>query len=90
MKKELDHDCVAIEDRLVGYDELVDAELASKIIGLSPRTIRDMAVRREIPVYRVSNNVTRYLVRDLVEWSEGKRCEPAGEATSGERTRHRV
>lgn len=68
-------ECLNIEGRIIGFDELVDAEAAAKIVGLSARTIRDMAVKRKIPVYRVSRNVTRYLVRDLIEWSEDKRLD---------------
>jgi hypothetical protein len=67
---------IIIGEKAYGYDQLVDCHTASAIIGLSARTVRDMAVRREIPVYRISRNVTRYLVRDLVEWSEAKRVEP--------------
>ena len=57
----------------VGYDELVPVTLASKITGLSPRSLRRLTARNEIPLYRYSSNTVRYLVRDLLEWSEGHR-----------------
>ncbi|WP_374759158.1 helix-turn-helix domain-containing protein [Arhodomonas aquaeolei] len=66
---------VQIGERVIGSDELVDADIAARITGLSPRTIRDKAARREIPVYRVARTTTRFLVRDLVEWSDERRLE---------------
>ena len=66
---------VQIGDKTFGSDDLVDAEIAARITGLSPRTIRDKAVKREIPVYRVARTTTRFLVRDLVEWSDERRLE---------------
>lgn len=69
------NEAITIADNVYGYDELVDATVASKIIGLAPRTIRNMVVRRDLPIYRISRNVTKYLVRDLIEWSENKRID---------------
>ena len=67
---------IRIEDRLIGLDELVDARTAAKITGLSERTIRDKAVRREFPIYKLAANCTKYSANDLVEWCEAKRVEP--------------
>lgn len=67
---------IRIGDALIGSDELVDHNIAAKITGLSPRTMRDKGVKRQIPVYRTARNLTRYLVRDLVEFSEDRRIEP--------------
>ncbi len=49
-------DIIRIEDKLIGVDELVDSHTAAKIIGLSERTIRDKAVRREFPIYKRAAN----------------------------------
>lgn len=64
---------VSIADRTYGYDERVDSTVASQIVGLSPRTIRDMATRRELPIYKVGSRAIRYRVSDLVEWVEQKK-----------------
>lgn len=69
-------DVIRIEDRVIGVDELCDSTTASKITGLSERTIRDKAVRREFPIYKLGSNCTKYLVQDLLEWCESKRIEP--------------
>lgn len=81
MKKDMPTDIceefINIEGRLIGFDELVNSHTASKIVGLSARTLRDKASRKEIPAYRVSRSITCFLVRDLIEWSEAKRVAPA-------------
>lgn len=72
---ETSSDYITIGDVRYGYDEIVNAKVASRIIGLSERTIRDMAVQRLIPIYRLARNVTGYLVSDLVEWTEERRID---------------
>lgn len=42
---------ISIKGSYYGYDELVDSEVASQIVGLKPRTLRDMATRRELGVF---------------------------------------
>ena len=67
---------IIIGDRIIGIDELVDSHTSGLITGLSERTIRDKAVKREFPIYKMASNNTKYLVRDLLEWCEAKRVEP--------------
>jgi excisionase family DNA binding protein len=64
---------ISIADKTYGYDERVDSHVASQIIGLSPRTIRDMATKRELPIYKVGSRAIRYRVSDLLEWVEGRK-----------------
>jgi len=70
---------IRIGSEVIGLDELVDYKIAAKILGLSPRTVRDMGTgnRRVLPVYQVGSRANRFLVRDLIEWSEGRRALPA-------------
>ena len=67
---------IRIEDRVIGLDELVDARTAAKITGLSERTIRDKAVRREFRIYKLASNCTKYSVKDLLDWYSDKAIEP--------------
>lgn len=64
---------ISIADRTYGYDERVDSVVASQIVGLSPRTIRDMATKRELPIYKVGTRAIRYRVSDLLDWVEGRK-----------------
>ena len=63
---------IRIDDRIIGLDELVDAHTAAKITGLSERTIRDKAVRREFRIYKLASNCTKYCVRDLLDWCNSR------------------
>ena len=58
-----------------GYDELVHYTVASKIIGVSARTVRHMGSTGAIPVYRMSKRNNRFLVADLMKYSELRRVE---------------
>ena len=64
---------INIADKTYGYDERVDSQVAAQILGLSPRTIRDMATRRELPIYKVGARTIRYRISDLLDWAEGKK-----------------
>jgi len=64
---------ITIEDKFIGIDELVDSYIAGKIMGLKPRTIRDMGVKRTLPIYKIGARSNRYLVRDLIEYCEERR-----------------
>ena len=64
---------INIENKSYGHDEQVDSDIASRIVGLSPRTIRDMATRRELPIYKVGSRTIRYRVSDLLKWVESKK-----------------
>ena len=63
---------ISIGDRKIGVNELVDARTAAKITGLSERTIRDKAVRREFRIYKLASNCTKYCVRDLLDWCNSR------------------
>ena len=69
--------CINIAGVDVGFDELVGPSMAAKIVGLSPRSLRRLVSQGEIPVYRYAPNSMRYLVRDLMEWTEVRRVEAA-------------
>ena len=68
--------CLNVGGYDVGFDELVSPSMAAKIVGLSPRSLRRLVSQGEIPVYRYAPNSMRYLVRDLMEWTEVRRVEP--------------
>ena len=68
--------CLNVGGYDVGFDELVSPAVAAKIVGLSPRSLRRLVSQGEIPVYRYAPNSMRYLVRDLMEWTEARRIEP--------------
>ena len=70
-------DVIRIGNRLIGVDELVDSRTAARITGLSERTIRDKAVRREFRIYKLAANCTKYCVSDLLNWCSAKVVEPA-------------
>lgn len=69
---------ISIENNEIGMDELCDSYIAGKILGLSPRTVRDMGVKRTVPVYRIGTKTNRFRVGDLVEYVRERRCEPNG------------
>jgi hypothetical protein len=69
-------DIIRIGDRIIGVDELCDSHTASKITGLSERTIRDKAVRREFRIYKLASNCTKYRVQDLLDWCSSRLIEP--------------
>jgi len=64
---------VNIADKYYGHDELVDSLVASRIIGFAPRTIRDMATKRILPIYKIGPKTIRYKVSDMLEWVEKRR-----------------
>ena len=72
----MNNNYISIGDRKVGVNELVDARTAAKITGLSERTIRDKAVRREFRIYKLASNCTKYCVKDLLDWCSDKAIEP--------------
>lgn len=67
-----------INGRKVGLDELVDNKTAAFILGLSPRTVKDMGVgkARVLPVYKLGHRTIRFLVRDLIEWLDERYIKP--------------
>lgn len=55
-------------------DDMISVEQAVPLLGLSKRTIQDMAARRELPLYKIGKSV-RFRVRELEEWLQTKKCE---------------
>jgi excisionase family DNA binding protein len=53
-------------------ESLVDAATVAEILGLSLRTVQDMAARRELPVYKI-RRCNRFLVREMLEWRDQRR-----------------
>ena len=68
---------INIADQIYGLDELVDHKIASKIIGLSPRTVQNLGCSRKLITYKVGSRANRYLVRDLLAWCEQRRMSNA-------------
>lgn len=66
---------IIIGNVAIGVDELVNSHVAGKICGMSSRTIRDLGVKRSIPIYKIGVRSNRFLVRDLLEWCEDKRID---------------
>jgi len=66
---------ITIGNEFIGSNEMVNAGVAAKIMGLSPRTVRDYATKRIIPIYKLNDRTTRFLVSDLYEWLDSKRVD---------------
>lgn len=48
-------------------DQLIDCRVASMLLGLSLRTVRDMASRRELPLYKIRGRVF-FEVKDIIAY----------------------
>ncbi|MCS4504302.1 helix-turn-helix domain-containing protein [Arhodomonas aquaeolei] len=55
-----------------GEDELLPVPLVAKVLGISVRTARDMASRRELPIHKIGKCV-RVRVGDLMDWMSERR-----------------
>jgi Helix-turn-helix domain len=66
---------ISISNTEYGLDEMVSHDIAAKITGYAPRTIRNLATARKIPFYRISNRYNRYLVRELLEWRNKRKVQ---------------
>lgn len=64
---------ISIEKRAIGYDELVNKKLAARIIGVSPSTVRRLTNEGQISYYALSGKIKRYLVKEIIDWSESFR-----------------
>lgn len=64
---------ISIGTKTIGYDELVNQKLAANIIGVSPSTIRRFTNNGELSYYAFSGRIKRYLVREVLDWSESYR-----------------
>ncbi|WP_075109842.1 helix-turn-helix domain-containing protein [Halofilum ochraceum] len=58
---------VRIGETIYGPDQLIPLETVSQYIGLSVRTVQDMASRRALPVHKIGRNV-RIRISELDEW----------------------
>lgn len=63
---------VRIGETVYGPDQFIPLEIVAQCLGLSVRTIRDMASRRTLPVHKVGRSVG-VRIRDLDEWIDRKR-----------------
>ena len=70
---------IDIGETTYGLDELVHYTVASKVLGVSDRTVRHMGSSGVIPVYRMSKRNNRFLIADLLEYSECRRAEATSE-----------
>lgn len=57
--------------------QYVDAVVASSLLGLSRRTIQDLAARRVLPVAKFGR-ANRFLLKDLWEWAQKRRVAGKG------------
>lgn len=53
-------------------EDLISIAQAVPLLGLSKRTIQDMAARRELPVYKIGKCV-RFRVSELDAWLEERK-----------------
>lgn len=53
-------------------EDLISVEQAVPLLGLSKRTIQDMASRRELPVYKIKKCV-RFRVSELEAWLQERK-----------------
>lgn len=74
------------QERQYNDDDLVDSYGAARVMGLSPRTIRDMATKRLIPLYKLGPRTTRFKLRDIKNWAESKRID-LSKSINGERNK---
>jgi excisionase family DNA binding protein len=58
---------IIIDGKEYGVDQLVDCKIIARLIGLSHRTVEDMATRRELPMYKVGRS-NRYKVDEILNW----------------------
>ncbi len=55
-------------------EHLVDARVASKLLGLSVRTIGDLAMKGKIPRYKMGS-ANRFKVSDLIKYREARKVQ---------------
>lgn len=53
-------------------EELIDAKVVATLLGLSIRTVRDMASRRELPLYKIRSSV-RFKVDEIRAWRDERK-----------------
>jgi len=58
-------------------EQLIDCRTAAKLLGLSWRTVSDMASRRELPLYKIRRRVL-FKVGEILAYREEARIEARG------------
>lgn len=53
-------------------ESLVNSRVVAELLGLSVRTIGDMAARRELPVYKIGRS-NRFLVKEILDWRDKRK-----------------
>lgn len=53
-------------------EELVDARIAARLLGLSYRTIQALAMKGRIPRYKIGR-ANRFKVSDIIEYREARK-----------------
>ncbi|WP_311944600.1 helix-turn-helix domain-containing protein [Halomonas piscis] len=53
-------------------EDMISIEQAVPLLGLSKRTIQDMAARRELPLYKIKKCI-RFRVSELEEWLQERK-----------------
>lgn len=53
-------------------EELVDARVVALLLGLSRRTVQDLAARGKIPRYKIGR-ANRFKVSDIIEYREARK-----------------
>ena len=59
----------------INYESLIDAEIVAKLLGISVRTVRDLASKRLLPVYKIGR-ANRFLVREILAWRDERKVKP--------------
>lgn len=63
-----------IDGKEISSDELVGARVVSRALGLSLPTVRGMASRRELPLYKIGHSV-RFDLEEIFQWRNERREE---------------
>lgn len=63
----INNQTIIIDGKEYGTDQLVDCKIVARLIGLSHRTVEDMATRRELPMYKVGRS-NRYKISEVLSW----------------------
>lgn len=56
-------------------ENLVNAHVVAELLGLSYRTVQDMASRRELPLYKIRGRIC-FKPSEVIEWREQFKIDP--------------
>lgn len=59
---------ILISGKIYSSNDLLHPSVASRLIGLSARTLRDYSCRRLIPFVMINSRTYRYLLSDIIDW----------------------